>query len=299
MTTISTAHDPRDRFAGIFTPAASSLDDGVHHNNPTFVTPGLETRTLLDSLYSVPVDDVGSPRFMAAYCVNLERLSVQAHRTAGVAAAARSTAVPVGGAVATPGCLGDALSSLAGSGGGDDEEYVVAAFLEDVDKLEALVKTLLALEFWRENVLFGNPAAAAAAAKEGETEDTDGVDFEIEGGERGGEQAAQYHALNEVDGGGEDCSAAEHVSGTPVEGLAPRLAANGNALRTAFILHAETTIVSLLSLIFYQGIPAGLLEGSHGDEALLSLVDYCARQLVSLLRLILLQQAIVSRQTIK
>ena len=92
--------------------------------------------------------------------------------------------------------------------------------------------------------------------------------------------------MNDVDGGeGENVASA---GGKCFEGLAYRLAANGNALRTAFILHAETTIVSLLNLIFYKGIPAELLEGSsgcgggsNGDDALLSLVDYCARQLVS------------------
>ena len=67
-------------------------------------------------------------------------------------------------------------------------------------------------------------------------------------------------------------------------GLANRLAKNGNALRTAFILHVETTIVSLLSLIFFRGVPPELLEGSNGggggEDVLLSLVDYCARQLV-------------------
>lgn len=290
---MSSAHNPHDRYAGIFTPSVSTPDDGVCPNATTYVTQGFETRTLFDSLYAVPVDGVGSPQFMAAYCINLERLSVQAHRTAGFAAAAQSTVVSVGGAAATPDCLGDALSSLAGSGCGE-EEYVVAAFLEDADKLEALVKTLLALELWRENVLFrgpgrkrSGPEERARNAAQGEIEETEDVDFEVEGGERR-EEDDQYRVLNEVDGGGEDGSAAEHHSETPVEGLAHRLAANGNVLRTAFILHVETTIVSLLSLIFYQGIPAGLLEGSHGDEALLSLVDYCARQLVSPLHLIFL-----------
>ena len=92
--------------------------------------------------------------------------------------------------------------------------------------------------------------------------------------------------MNEVDGGkGEDNKATGGDGNACFEttegGLAHRLVANGNVLRVVFILHAETTIVSLLNLIVYKGIPVGLLEGNFGDDVLLSLVDYCVRQLVS------------------
>ena len=84
--------------------------------------------------------------------------------------------------------------------------------------------------------------------------------------------------MNDVDGG-EDTN--DDTSDGVLTGLASQLAENGNALRVAFIIHTETTIVSMLSLIFYQGIPASFLEGD-GDQYLLSLVDYCARSMAFL-----------------
>ena len=172
---------------------------------------------------------------MEAYCINLERLSIQAHLTA----------------MRKGGQTQDIVTrdlNLFGSGMGDDE-YVVDSFLEDVSSIGNMVQTLLALEFWREHVLFHKETSKNG---DGYSDETD-----------------EYQELNEVDGG------------EPIVSLANRLAANGNGLRTAFILHAETTIVSLLNLIFYKGIPSALLEGAGGDEILLALVDYCARQLVS------------------
>lgn len=137
----------------------------------------------------------------------------------------------------------------------NDGEYVVEAFWEQTDRIESMVETLLAIEYWRENVLFSK---------------------------RNNNSDDEYDELNEVDGGENE--------------LADRLANNGNGLRTAFILHAETTIVSLLSLIFYRGIPPTLLEGSNrGDEVLLALVDYCARQLVRFVCLLLLCDCIQIR----
>ena len=233
---------------------------------------------------------------MAAYCINLERLCIQAHVTAACIADERSNVVSIGGSndhsrlSATPG-LDDILSSLTGNSsssngnaaGDNNEEYIVNAFLQNVDKIETLVKTLLMLEFWRENVLFDRQHhhQRSCGQKKKNNATTDEVEFEIEGGHR--EEDECYNELNDVDGGYNDII----INSTPTSaanegGLANRLATNGNALRTAFILHAETSIVSLLSLIFYKGIPAELLEGSSsGDDVLLSLIDYCARQLVS------------------
>ena len=162
---------------------------------------------------------------MEAYCINLERLSIQAHLTAGVISARESVEITLSNPV-----FGDDYSS---------GEYIVESFLEHPDKIEGMVETLLALEFWRENVLFSRK-----------------------------NKRDEYDELNEVDGGEDDVV------------LAHRLASNRNGLRTAFILHAESTIVSLLGLIFYRGVPAALLEG-NGDEVLMALIDYCARQLVS------------------
>ena len=267
----------------------------------TSVTPGLETSTLLSSIYTLSsLNEIGSTKFMAAYCINLERLCIQAHVTAACIADERSNVVSIGGSndhisrlSATPG-LDDILSSLTGNSnssngnaaGDKNEEYIVSAFLQNVDKIETLVKTLLMIELWRENVLFDRQhhQRSCGQKKNNATTDADEVEFEIEGGHR--EEDECYNELNDVDGGYNDININSTTPTSAVNedegGLAHRVATNGNALRTAFILHAETSIVSLLSLIFYKGIPAELLEGSSsGDDVLLSLIDYCARQLVS------------------
>ena len=323
----------------------STTDDEDDKNNTTtMVSPGFETSTLLSSIYTPSLTtttttttegedgSIGSNKFMVAYCINLERLCLQAHWTAGLVGREQSTVVnisnggvgdvSIGGRdgsssqfAATPG-LDDVLSSLTTGGScnsntnNKEEEYVVQAFLDDTDKIECLVKTLLLLELWRENVLFPNKKnkqqcsdnsdkndyndeGVAAVAEEEEEE----VEFEIEGGER--DEDEYYNELNDVDGGNikennnnanttndvaiSNTTTANNGEGGEETGLANRLANNGNALRTAFILHAETTIVSLLSLIFFRGVPPELLEGSNGgsgEDVLLSLVDYCARQLV-------------------
>ena len=187
----------------------------------------------------------------------------------------------------------------------EEEEYIVQAFLDDTDKIECLVKTLLLLELWRENVLFPNKNnKQQCSGSDNDDYNDEGVDaiaeeeeveFEIEGGER--DEDEYYNELNDVDGGNNNennnnanttndvaisTTTANNERREEETGLANRLANNGNALRTAFILHVETTIVSLLSLIFFRGVPPELLEGnsSSGEDVLLSLVDYCARQLV-------------------
>ena len=55
------------------------------------------------------------------------------------------------------------------------------------------------------------------------------------------------------------------------------LATNGNALRCAFILHVETTIVGLINLVLYKREGCESLD----EESAIALVDYCARCLVS------------------
>lgn len=207
---------------------------------------------------------------MQTYCVNLERLSIQAHLTAGMIAASQSNLV----ATNSSDKLGHLLGSL---GGGPYEEYIVEAFLENANKLADLIKTLLALEYWRENVLFRR--GCGDKIKQDEEEDDD-IEFEIEGGKRDVEDELleAYDSLNDVDGG-EDTN--DDTSDGVATGLASQLAENGNALRVAFIIHTETTVVSMLSLIFYKGIPPSFL-GGDGDQYLLSLVDYCARSMAFL-----------------
>ena len=301
------------------------------------VSPGYETRELLSSVVAYPLSAIGSPSFVGSYCVNLERLSVQAHATADSIAAAGGSAVPLGrrgvgnsnnhnainngnvnnsalgpsnggdnrggnhssgndtlsslaaaGGAATPG-LDGILSALTPSGNNNGGEYIVDAFLEDDERIRSIIRTLLALELWRTRVLLPNDNdGEGGQCKEEEEEEEEVVEFEIEGGSRLEEE---YNFLNDVDGGEgssppvNTCNASipstnniGNASST-FGGLAPRLAANGNVLRTAFVLHAETTIVSMLSLIFYHGVPPGLIEDDDG--LLLSLIDYCARQLVS------------------
>ncbi|EJK48551.1 hypothetical protein THAOC_32641, partial [Thalassiosira oceanica] len=185
------------------------------------------------------------------------------------------------------------LSALSPSGGGGGE-YVVDAFLEDDERIRSMIRTLLALELWRTRVLFRDGGDGEEGGQCREKEEEEVVEFEVEGGSRLDEE---YDSLNDVDGGegpaSGECNAA--ASSTPnannnngnaandaastFGGLAPRLAANGNVLRAAFVLHAETTVVSMLGLIFYRGVPPGLIEDDDG--LLLSLIDYCARQLVS------------------
>lgn len=58
--------------------------------------------------------------------------------------------------------------------------------------------------------------------------------------------------------------------------LLEKLASNKSSLRCAFILHIETTLCSLINLILYRKEYA---EEMDGDVAV-SLVDYCARQMV-------------------
>ncbi|KAL7439227.1 hypothetical protein ACHAXM_007839 [Skeletonema potamos] len=203
---------------------------------------------------------------MMTYCVNLERLSIQAHLTAGMISDSQSNVV------ATRNSMGEVFASL---GGGAYEEFIVEAFLENTNKLEDLITTLLALEYWRDNVLFRKDNESVLENEEGN------VEFEIEGGERDRDEELSdaYASLNDVDGG-QETDDNDNDRGV-TKRLASLLAENGNSLRAAFILHAETTIVSLLNLVFYKGIPPAFLEGD-GDQFLLSLVDYCARQLVFL-----------------
>eukprot|EP00578_Thalassiosira_sp_NH16_P004914 CAMPEP_0181138270 /NCGR_PEP_ID=MMETSP1071-20121207/34156_1 /TAXON_ID=35127 /ORGANISM="Thalassiosira sp., Strain NH16" /LENGTH=808 /DNA_ID=CAMNT_0023225093 /DNA_START=54 /DNA_END=2480 /DNA_ORIENTATION=- len=308
--TTTAAHD---RYAGIFTRSSASTGgcDGTGIDNYSsllpfvVVSPGFETRTLLESLRAIPLVDIGSDEFLASYCVNLERLSIQAHWTAGIVASSGGDAVAVNASSGIIGRSGrnddgivdDAL--LSGYRNNEEEEYIVEAFLEDIDRVEALVKTLLALELWRERILFLNGVSGSGKGKNDAAaidEEDEQVEFEIEGGERDGQEdvVEYYNDLNDVDGGEEGTEGDIVPASTRGESdgfesreglLASRLAANGNALRTAFILHAETTIVSMLSLIFYRRIPVELSEdGSSGghDDTLLSLIDYCGRQLAFL-----------------
>ena len=59
--------------------------------------------------------------------------------------------------------------------------------------------------------------------------------------------------------------------------LAELLADNKSSLRCAFILHVETTLVSLLNIIMYRQENCREMD----DHVAVALTDYCARQMVS------------------
>ena len=211
------------------------------------VSPGLETSTLLSSIYTPSSSltittkegedgSIGSNKFMVAYCINLERLCIQAHWTAGLIGREKSTSVNISSNVSSIGVSGDSigggdgsshnqyaatpgldnvLSSLMTGGSScnnnnntnnEEEEYIVQAFLDDTDKIECLVKTLLLLELWREHVLFPNNKNKQQCsdnndnAKGVDDAIEEEVEFEIEGGER--DEDEYYNELNDVDGGG-------------------------------------------------------------------------------------------------
>jgi hypothetical protein len=132
--------------------------------------------------------------------------------------------------------ISSSVVDIRGGGVGGEDEYVIDLLLTH-NKVKPLVQTLLAIEAWRTFVLA--PKDQERETKEIE-EDSDSA------------SQSQFHALM------------------------GKIAKQGNSLRLAFILHAETTIVSLLTLMFYRRENIMDIENS----VLLSVVDYCARQMV-------------------
>lgn len=235
---------------------------------------------------------------MIAYCINLERLAWQAHRTARAIREVTSSTVPVAAAAGRVGGSSGGSGWSETSGTGIVGEYIVQAFKDDVARISMLVAMLLALELWRTNVLFG-------AAAGGGSDNDDARDKVIVNHNNNNNNAlSAIGGRREDDGLGLGRQTSGRGGGGLALTLASRIASNGNILRAAFILHVETTIVSLLSLIFYSGIPPELLgmgtgggydscfsgrsnsrsRGGEGDDDdyMLSLIDYCARQLVFL-----------------
>ena len=288
------------------------------------VVPPAEVDALLQTLR--PVTDVarqiGTDDFMKSYCVDLERLALQAHlsaadeargslrndgvnvnRSGGISSGAGGASGGGGGGggntAATTAAIG-ALAELANVGrqmqgsssSAFGHEYVVEAILLE-GKLEVLVRSLLALECWRTQVLF--PPEQPLDDDEEEKKKKKGKDEETvdtNGDGRGKDTDAVVLETDEsgafdIDGAAVSASSdASNVDDTKKlshcqdyhqyqRGLAPLLAQNKNSLRAAFILHAETTIVSLLSLIFYrrEAFDDDCLSG----EVAVALVDYVAR----------------------
>ena len=280
------------------------------------IVPPAEVDALLQSLR--PVTDVarqiGTDDFMKSYCVDLERLALQAHLSAadeargsrvndgvnmntsgvigsaggasgsgdGKAAAGKTAAI---GALAELANVGGQLQGSLSSSAAFGHEYVVEAILLE-GKLEVLVRTLLALECWRTQVLF--PPEQSLDEKEeeeeeeAEKEETDAVVLETD-----------ENGAFDIDGA--DVSTSDDASNVDdtkkklshrqdqhqyQRGLAPLLAQNKNSLRAAFILHSETAIVSILSLICYrrEAFDDDCLSG----DVVVALVDYVARCLTAL-----------------
>ena len=266
---------------------------------------------------------------------------MQAHVDARANRARASTAVPAG----TRGGIGRV---------DDDEEHVVRAIKNSPDPasiIATLVSTLLAVEAWRENVLF---VASSSATTMEDRDDGNGNDHNGNDGKEGDCNDDNNKRGNNVmivtrEGGDDEvvvtndnnnrynvrtaaatttaatsntnnnyltnegryqqqgnnnnnsCSSSSNSNSTTTS-LATHIVANdnNNTLRIAFILHVETTIISLLSCIFYSGIPPELLSSTSSSsfatgtattegqgqqqqhDVLLSLIDYCARQLVYL-----------------
>ena len=145
-----------------------------------------------------------------------------------------------------------------GGGGGGEDEYVIDLLLTH-DKVKPLVQTLLAIEAWRIFVL-ESPISTQVG------QSTDGFENVKE------ENEGNDDVINDKNEG-----TAMDSTHTPTKFL-ESIAKGGNSLRVAFILHVETTIVSLLTLLFYRKENVMEIE----NRTLLSIVDYCARQMVRL-----------------
>ena len=250
------------------------------------VVPPPEAEAMIESLTAASLAEIGSDAFMRSYCVDLERLALQAH----LSASQSTTATP-----------GSGSSSAAAAFG---HEYIVETILVE-GKVEALVRTLLALEVWRTRVLLlpdgidnsdSKEQASGSEEKENAEDNNEAASDDIVVIESNG-------GVFDADGGGKvddekqredkpaenDAAAATATPSTdsikalsstscPPKGLAPLLADNKNSLRTAFILHAETTIVGLLALIFYRREAFDDLQ----SEVAIALVDYTARCMTAL-----------------
>ena len=234
------------------------------------IVPPAEVDSLLSTLH--PITDVttqiGTDDFMARYCVDLERLALQAHLSAAdearggnginMTTANEDTAAGGGGALAELANIGHRAASAFG------HEYVAEAILVE-NKVEGLVRTLLALEVWRTKVLFIGPP-------ETETETETAEERILETDEDG--------AFDVTTANPTEADESNSSSNKQQRGLAPLLAQNKNSLRAAFILHAETTLVGLLALVFYrrEAFEPDVLSG----ETAVALVDYVARRLAAL-----------------
>ena len=98
----------------------------------------------------------GSSQFISIYCINLEKLTMQAYETARANRAIASTTIPTTSTTST-------CSTSMGVGQTEEDEYIVQAIkssssseVDPVSIITTLVSTLLAVEVWRTHVLFNS-----------------------------------------------------------------------------------------------------------------------------------------------
>jgi hypothetical protein len=324
------------------TPEGDDDDDVVADDDDviaTVVSPGYETSCLLSSLLPSPaLSNIGDSKFVSSHCINLERLVMQSFASARMRSRRASSRVDVNGRV-----VGGDIGGHPDDSGHDGEEYVVDAIRDDVTMIVEMIKTLLTLELWRLRVLFDGCRRPTRGDGGGEVGGGRRRDAPPGGDGRSMGGRTMDGGFDEAGGGGMSVAGGEEEEGGIGKGgggvgyggrggggggselgpisLASRLATNGNAIRASFVLHVETSLISLLGLVFYRGIPpelsmpssrssssrssclssssdgkdvvvgdvggrggggggGGIGDDHDDDSALLSLIDYCARQLV-------------------
>lgn len=161
--------------------------------SPSNIVSHIEAESIISTLRSFSIEEIGCTPFMQMYGYDLERLSMQAHHSARRQ---------------------------------DGDEYVIEEILTQ-KKLSILVRTLLTLEGWRTFCLYPR-----------------GV------GKKNDDKLS----------------------------LGTQIVKNRNSLRCAFILHVETTIISLINLICFRREHCEEMT----SEIAISLIDYCARQMTLL-----------------
>ena len=138
------------------------------------------------------------------------------------------------------------------------DEFVVDGLVTH-DKVKVLIHTLLAVHTWKIMV----------SSAEMELEDS-------RGGDGRGEEVEEQDSEENI-----------------TKPFRHHLALHGNSLRVAFTLHVETTIITLLTLICYHADHITDLP----QDYLISLVDYCARQMTLLASTPIIDNEMVYRQT--
>jgi hypothetical protein len=243
LTQITDHHDDNDIKSSSVLSSSSpspSTTTATATATATIVSP-MEAESMISSIQHFPISEIGSSSFLKMYGYQIEKLSLQAH-----ASAAMSTTTTTSTST---------TASIVGGGGGGEDEYVIDLLLTH-DKVVPLVQTLLSIEAWRIFVLGSNEKNQENSRNNNNNDDDD-------------------DNINNNDNNN-DTNNDTTTSNDKNESFIECIAKQGNSLRIAFILHVETTIVSLLTLLCYRKDHVMDIE----NKVLLSIVDYCARQMV-------------------